>query len=126
MLAKIDHHSNWWIQFCLNTAFEKFKFNQRLLYILGNVYPNVEEINNKIDETRIDHQHDGVKEQVYRCLVSWKKRAADNACLGDILQALDANGMDMLSSQLKIKYASLDKEKHITDPEDSICLREQD
>ncbi|XP_076086032.1 uncharacterized protein LOC143056767 isoform X3 [Mytilus galloprovincialis] len=125
-----DHSGNKWSQLFTEVA-NKIQLKNSIWVdfmriLFSNVYPNVEEINNKIDEIRIDHQHDGVREQVYRCLVSWKKRAADDACLGDILQALDANGMDMLSSQLKIKYASLDKEKHITDPEDSICLREQD
>lgn len=112
MLSTIGNRINCLIPFCY--------------CILGNVYPNEEEINNKIDEILIDHKYDGVKEQVYRCLVAWKKRTGDDACLEDILHALDDNGMDMLSSQLKTKYASLDKGKHITDSADSICLREQD
>ncbi|XP_052102828.1 tumor necrosis factor receptor superfamily member 6-like isoform X1 [Mytilus californianus] len=92
--------------------------------LFSKVYPNVEEIDNKIDEVRIDHQHNGVKEQIYRCLVAWKKRAADGACLEDILQALDTCRMQTFSSQLKLKYASLYRRTDITEADD--CLREQD
>lgn len=93
--------------------------------LFSKVYPNVEEIDNKIDENVINHKHDGVKEQIYRCLVAWKKKAADDACLEDILQALDKCRMQEFSGQLRLKYASLYRRTDIIAEADD-CLREQD
>ncbi|XP_063408620.1 tumor necrosis factor receptor superfamily member 11B-like [Mytilus trossulus] len=92
--------------------------------LFSKVYPNVEEIDNKIDENVINHKHDGVKEQIYRCLVAWKKKAADDACLEDILQALDKCRMQEFSGQLRLKYASLYRRTDIAEADD--YLREQD
>ena len=71
------------------------------------MYADVNEKNNKIDEICIDYKHDGVKEQIYRCLLAWKTKAADDACVSVVISALRFNGQDLLANDVELYYKCL-------------------
>ncbi|XP_052102827.1 uncharacterized protein LOC127736363, partial [Mytilus californianus] len=86
-----------------NINVQKWKLVIRTLF---SNYDDVTRAQVKIDQICYRYPND-VVEQVYQCLLDWKKRAADEAYLDDIIVALKNESMLGMANDLQKSYSSL-------------------
>ncbi|CAC5401225.1 TNFRSF6B [Mytilus coruscus] len=86
-----------------NINVQKWKLVIRTLF---SNYDDITRAQVKIDQICYRYPND-VVEQVYQCLLDWKKRAADEAYLDDIIDALKNESMLGMANDLQKSYSSL-------------------